>query len=232
MKDWLVWLCCLLLFLVGVLFGGVWIPKSDFFKVDNVHDGLEILAALATLIAVFAAWRQLDSWRNQHSSTNDHNLAIKAASILSERAYHTKKVWLMAAVVHFALAAREAGKGDPDLKGLHQFAESSSDNFKQGAGLLKGVAFECEMLWGDGYITPLMDVILLGDLCSQYLDAFVAYSSDTPPSILGSGNIEFLRSLWGEIESRGIAENGEVIAYVDSRVGGFKSSLRSKLIRR
>lgn len=74
-RDWIVLCVCLLLFGAGVVSGLGWVStwmKTDFFKVANIHDFVEIASSLATVAAVFVA---LTAWKKQLRAQADHDLA-------------------------------------------------------------------------------------------------------------------------------------------------------------
>lgn len=228
-KDYVIWGGCALLFVVGAIWGMAWTPK-DFFRVQSIHDALDIVAALATVVGVFAALYQLSSWRKQQASGNDHALAVRAAAIVNDREYQIKRIWIIVAVVHFGIAHRKIRENAPAPSSFLELSKSTVEEFRKGAPLLKDISFECEMFWGAEYVKPLADLIKISDLCAQYMDQFKSFASGGPTSILGGGDLESLERTWGELEKLGLTNNGEVIAYVNSRTRGFVDVLRREFI--
>jgi len=228
-KDYVIWGGCALLFLAGAIWGMAWTPK-EFFKVRSIHDALDIVAALATVLGVFAALYQLNSWRKQQASGNDHALAVRAAAIVNDREYHIKRIWIIVAVIHFGVAANRLKKDAPAPETFLKLSQSTVDDFQKGAPLLKSISFECEMFWGADYAKPLTELIKVSDLCVQYMNQFKSFASGGASSLLGGGDLESLERVWGELEKMGLTNNGEVIAYVDRRVRGFVDVLRREFI--
>ncbi|VVQ29735.1 hypothetical protein PS943_01464 [Pseudomonas fluorescens] len=74
-RDWMIWVGCLLLFCAGAVWEAIQI-KVDFFVVANIHDFFEILSSLATVIAVCYG---VLAWKHQLSGQSDLELARRVA---------------------------------------------------------------------------------------------------------------------------------------------------------
>lgn len=82
-RNWEIWLGCAALFGAGVVWGLAH-AKRNFFEVDNIHDFFEILAAIATVVAVVLAGMGLNAWKKQVRATADHELARRILIALHE----------------------------------------------------------------------------------------------------------------------------------------------------
>lgn len=228
-KDKMVWLVCLLLFLTGLIFGAAVTPR-DFFKVESVHEFLECIAALFTVFGVSAALFQWNSWKKEQESNNDHNLAVKAAGIVNDYTFYAEKVFVMASVVRQAVSQKDL-RGKPEkMRDFAGFSERAAIEFKSQAAGLKSVSFECEMFWGRGYVLPVQQLINFGDRCAEYLDASKTFLENKPQSILLAVDEKRLENIWGEIEMLGVVNPGDGIEYVRSRVASFIAALRRDFI--
>ncbi|MWK59795.1 hypothetical protein GO594_27735 [Pseudomonas otitidis] len=80
-NNWVVWLGCICLFLTGVIWGAIPFSKK-FFVPNDLHDFLEMLASIATIVAVIVAANGINTWRTQVARTTDHDIAREALALL------------------------------------------------------------------------------------------------------------------------------------------------------
>lgn len=173
-RDLLVWLGCGCLFLAGAIWGRL-IPGSNFFKVSDIHDLAEVIAAFATTIAVALAFIGLNAWKKQAVATADHDLARRSAVMIQRSKY------LLPSSVDLAYYA--------SMMVNHQIKPSSSntEQIKQEMlsleklnSELRALEFEVRAVWGESYgelfslifnlIRSCLDIFRLYDRWSRYED--------------------------------------------------------------
>ncbi|MHB2241699.1 hypothetical protein [Pseudomonas monsensis] len=147
-KDWMIWLCCTLLFLAGVTWGRIWL-KTDFFAVSDIHDLFEIFSSAATVIAVIFAAYSVNNWRSQIKVQADHELARKlAVSLLkykdSIQIAHSDAQFC----VNHSIIGFEGLPPDLLMDVADGFVVRMKESTDQRAELL-GVLLEVRALWGD-----------------------------------------------------------------------------------
>lgn len=170
-KDWAVWVGCASLFVTGVIWGGVPIP-TDFFKVKDVHDLLEIASSGATVIAVCLAAAGFNAWKLQILAASDHDLAKRAAIAL--HAYQ-------AAVVRgFELAEileRRIRLGIGGLKSHHSDGiQKELERLDLAILNARALSFECKVGWGEDFWTGFQSVLLPGEKYSYCIESFLRWS--------------------------------------------------------
>lgn len=172
-KDWLVWVGCFLLFSVGAIWGGVPI-STNFFKVDNVHDLLEIASSIATVLAVCLAAAGYNAWKSQMVATSDHELSRRVALTMLRYKFSSVRGCELTRYLVSRMRLQVGKEGtrqdllDEVRRELKELQAICSE--------IRTVAFECKVMWGESVWTDFEKVFVLGSRCCSCIDSFLRWS--------------------------------------------------------
>ncbi|NBA79051.1 hypothetical protein GVN15_00270 [Pseudomonas putida] len=228
MKDKIVWISCLLLFLAGVVWGRVTLP-DNFYRVDSIHDLFDMLGGAATIVAVSVAYAGLNSWRRQGKAVADHELARKL--IIALRIYQDEIIrnWTYAANAVSKIESNSwIGEGGRDnyLVGIY---EEQLRKGKEAVAALEPLRLECIELWGselDGHFFDMYEVdVELSDLIDKSLwliiyGTFDDRSEETSLMVLNR---------WRRLSSQGLTSIDSVKSKITEMVQPLKNRAKGKL---
>ncbi|MGE8461871.1 MAG: hypothetical protein ACN6P0_12445 [Pseudomonas capeferrum] len=170
---WASWVLCSLLFGAGVIWGAI--PKGlDFFKLQDIHDFAETIAAIATVVAVGLAYAGYNAWKTELVVTSDHDLARRASVVLMRYKFGAIRGFELAR--QLALRMRhEVGKEGtaPDMIDEVRSEMLALEGLSSEIGTL---AIECKVVWGDEIWEDFNKAFVLADRSINCIDLFLRWS--------------------------------------------------------
>lgn len=175
-RDWVIWLGCGTLFFAGVIWGGI--PKgAGFFKISNIHDAAETLAALATVFGVCLAVIGYNSWRDQVVAESDHDLSKRASIALQKYKPFALKSFVLANRLVSRMYQQLGYGGSPD--GLLDNVRSQLKQLQDAHSEMRFLAQECRHSWGEEVWDVFSEVFSVVDNCQNCTELFVRWSDVT-----------------------------------------------------
>lgn len=175
-EGWVIWFGFACSFLVGMVWGAVPIV-AVFFKVENLHDLAETLAAIATVVGVVLAVVGYSSWKYQVLAESDHDLSRRASLALQKYKEPALKSYELAdrliGRMYLQLGYRE------DTSQVLDGVMIELNSLRDAHSEMLLVAWECRDSWGEDIWDRFSEVFSLVDQCRQCVELFVRWSNSS-----------------------------------------------------
>ncbi|GGU53649.1 hypothetical protein GCM10009504_08040 [Pseudomonas laurentiana] len=232
--DWIVWLGCVLLFGAGVILGLA--PAGDsFYKVENIHDFFEIIAAIATVTAVVVAVLSVNAWKSQMRDTADHDLARKI--LVSAYEYREAIKAIRSPVIMSYEASPEAGEKaveDPKLESFRGECRAYQRRFSRAEPIrvrLLTYSLEAEVVWGEELKDYLIHLMRLETEISIFLRSHLIAQDPSSPDDSKKAHSEILLSKRDALMDDFSEEGDAFTQDMKKRLSKIEQFLKEKLIR-
>ncbi|MFG0924751.1 hypothetical protein ACF8SB_03435 [Pseudomonas sp. CJQ_8] len=171
---WASWVFSGLLFGAGVIWGAI--PKGmDFFKLKDIHDFAETIAAIATVVAVGLAYAGYNAWKTELVVTSDHDLARRASVVLMRYKFGAVRGFELARQLAVRIR-HEIGKegAPPDVIDEIRSEMLALEGLSSEIGTL---AIECKVVWGNEIWEDFTKAFVLADRSIECIDLYIRWSS-------------------------------------------------------
>lgn len=175
-KDWVVWLCCFLLFIAGALWAG-WKPPVDFFKVTDIHDFFEICSSVATVFAVVLAALSVNTWRSQIGAQTDHDLARRLAVVALSYKDSCLVSWIDADFCFKNKDAKVSVWPDGLRTGVIEGLERKMEAGRKSRSELLALLLEVRAIWGVKKANEYDAVLNFSEQCHSVVRDFIVLNS-------------------------------------------------------
>lgn len=230
-RDWVVWLGCVLLFGCGAIWAQIPI-KSDFFVVDNVHDLLELLGALATIFAVCVAAANINIWKQQVNATADLELARKVVTSLYRYKSNIMDVWVWAEFAVAQLKDLEA-KGFKLSDSLSSEIEGALARNSHAQLELKDLLLQCQRVWRVNFSFDTTQAFVFADRCSSVAKNYLLFSRTfhSAPQVAVQTNKTILMH-WTWFEGNEFHTYKGAITHAEKLISALEQRIDEKLLVR
>ena len=147
---------------------------TDFFVIENIHDLAEIIAAIATVIAVFVATDGISAWRDQAIATSDHELARRVAVILQRYKFASYRAWEYADYL-VSNMQHEIGKGGVNPEFLSEVKNELKD-LEEISSEVHSISLECRALWSKKIWDDFQRMSWLGNQSRECINLYLSWA--------------------------------------------------------
>ena len=174
-KDWVVRIGCICLFAAGAIWGAI--PRgTGFFKIDNIHDFVETLAGIATVLGVLLAITEYSSWKARTLAQSDHELSKKVLAVI--RAYKPQAVdiYSMSEILSSRMYS-QIGYRDQ----LAEYIETVKSNlkmFQDSHAEIYALAMECRDSWEGEVWDAFEEIFSLTNQCKMVVELYLRWSDE------------------------------------------------------
>lgn len=170
--GWLIWAGCVLLFFAGAVWGGV-LPKTDFFRVTDVHDLADIFGAIATVFAVAFGF---SAWKKQLRGHTDHELAKR---ILLETERFKEQTLGITRTAENCLTSSNLHNADWSfLQEVLRILRSDLEKSDECRINMEALLIEADVIWGGELRTRYSGLRDLNDMCCLYIRSYLRFLED------------------------------------------------------
>ncbi|MDS9879324.1 hypothetical protein RMI40_31295 [Pseudomonas protegens] len=230
MKDKLIWLIAILLFISGAIWAKI-ITPSDFFRIANIHDLFDIIGATATAVAAGYAAYGIGQWRKQISAAADHELARKVVVAIEKYKSSVKEMW-GAADFCFSQIEDDLLLGDPKIYAIiKNDLEKKADDLVVIRAELNILLFDCDAIWGNEFRFSLTPIFMIESQCYSCVTWFLRISSPNSNEISRGVGADRIRSCWNSIQVSEIKNHKGGRQYVESLFEENRKILSKKLLK-
>lgn len=225
---WASWVFCSLLFGAGVIWGAI--PKGmDFFKLNDIHDFAETIAAIATVVAVGLAYAGYNAWKTELVVTSDHDLARRASVVLMRYKFGAVRGFELARQLAVRMRL-EIGKGglSPEVNDEIRGEMLALEGLSSEIGTL---AIECKVVWGDEIWEDFKKAFIIADRSIDCIDLYLRWSSKDLSGPMKAKLAEKALDIMDDLtlwigENRIDTEN-----YLEGRTAPIFAELKKRLVR-
>ncbi|MGX1179353.1 hypothetical protein AB7M31_002421 [Pseudomonas sp. IAP-CY TE4608] len=229
MKDKIIWLVCLLLFMAGFV-GGKINGTSEFFTVASVHDLFDIIGVFATLAAALVALHGLNTWRKQSKATADHELARRL--LLALRMYQEGLVRNWSYAQHSMTQIESNGWIESEgrenyLVGVY---ERRLKEAQEASIALEPLRIECSEFWSGRFEERLLDLYDLDSLFCSIIETSVSLLIRGGFDDQQDERSDRAKSLWESLSKEGLADMVSAKAHIENMVNPLKEEAKKRLL--
>lgn|GEM_PF-1009388 len=227
-RDKVIWLVCILLFASGALWGAN-IRVDNFFVVSSIHDFIEILGSLATILAVLLAMIGLNRWKVEVGAASDHELARRIAVSAQKYRIELTSLW------QFADSASKQNESESWMIDQNSYSlgiyEHVLVKMKEARADLEAVVLEAHAIWGGIFEDGLSAAFQFENVCANTIGNYL-YLCNTRP--IESRFWDFSAGssgCWKEFNSVGFSSGLSVEGRVDLIFQEIRVEVEKKLLR-
>lgn len=165
----LVWAGCVFLFFAGAVWGGV-LPKTDFFRVNDVHDLADIFGAIATIFAVVFG---VSAWKKQLRGHTDHELAKR---ILLEAERFKEQTFVITRTAENCLTSSNLHFADWSFQQeILRILRSDLEKSDECRINMEALLIESDVIWGSELRTHYSGLRELNDMCCLCVRSYLNF---------------------------------------------------------
>lgn len=222
-RDRVVWAGCAMLFLTGVVWGGLTVDLK-FLKIANVHDLFDIVGAIATSIAVYIA----ATWKKQLGSTRDYEHARKAA--VTALKYKESIIDIWEAADNCLLQAESGEVMDDRMKKVVAFTvQARLDISEKMRSEMQELLVECRAIWRNGIDKDLSKATAFEEVCSNCAKTFLkAINPETNPVVAITARYSLSR-FRESLAAKQLSSRADAERYVDELFSTVDEKLDAKM---